>query len=118
MLLTILIGIHVLVVALARTAVQSAADAGLSAAQAAEVDARQSEGEDAARRALAGASPSVRASGDPRVTVEPERGSVRVVVVGSVYSPVLRELHVRAVACGPLDSVPASQLTATDAWRC
>lgn len=118
MLLTVLIGIHVVVVALARTAVQSAADAGLSAAQAAEVDAREREGVAAAVRALAGASASVAATGDPVVTVEPERGSVRVVVVGGVNTPALGELHLRAVACGPLDNVPASQLTATDAWQC
>lgn len=117
-LLTILIGIHVLVVALARTAVQSAADAGLSAAQAAETGARQREGVDAAWRALAGASASVAATGAPVVAVEPERGTVTVSVVGGVYTPVLGQLHLHAVACGPLDSVPAARLTATDAWQC
>ena len=114
-LLTILIGIHVLVVALA---VQSAADAGLSAAQAAETGARQDEGVAAAWRALAGATASVAATGDPIVTVEPERGTVTVSVVGGVYTPVLGQLHLHAVACGPLDNVPAARLTATDAWQC
>ena len=118
MLLTILIGIHVVVVALARTAVQAAADAGLSAAQAAEMDARANEGAAAARRALAGATASVAPARAPIVTVEPDRGSVRVIVVGEVNTPALGRLELHAVACGPLDNVPASQLTATDAWQC
>ena len=117
-LLTILIGIHVLVVALARTAVQSAADVGVSAAQAAGPGARESEGEVAARLALAGARGSVAETGVPVVIVEPERGSVTVWVFGGVKTPVLGTLQVTAQACGPLDDVSASQLTAAAAWRC
>lgn len=117
-LLTILIGIHVVIVALARTAVQSAADAAVSAAQAAEPLARESEGVLAARLAMAGARASVSETSLPVVTVEPERGSVTVAVFGGVISPVLGTLHLTGQACGPLDDVPAAQLTATDAWRC
>ena len=117
-LLTIMIGIHVLVVALARTAVQSAADAAVSAAQAAGEGFRESEGVRAARRAMAGASGSVSETVLPVVTVEPERGSVSVVVYGGIISPVLGELHLTAQACGPLDDVPAPELTVIDAWQC
>ena len=117
-LLTIMIGIHVLVVALARTAVQSAADAAVSAAQAAGEGFRESEGVRAARRAMAGASGSVGATFPPRVTVDAERGSVAVVVYGGIISPVLGELHLTAQACGPLDDVPAPELTVIDVWQC
>ena len=117
-LLTIMIGIHVLVVALARTAVQSAADAAVSAAQAAGEGSRESEGVLAAQLAMAGASASVSATLLPVVTVEPERGSVAVVVYGGIISPVLGTLHLTARACGPLDDVPAPELTVIDAWQC
>lgn len=117
-LFTVLVGIHVLVVALARTAVQSAADAAVSAAQVAGDGHRVSEGLLAAQLAMAGASSSVSETHLPVVVVEPERGTVSVSVVGGVYTPVLGLLHVTARACGPLDDVPAHRLTATDAWEC
>ena len=117
-LLTILIGIHVLVVALARTAVQSAADVAVSAAQAAGDGQRESEGLLAARLALAGASSSVVATHQPVVVVERERGTVSVAVFGGVYTPVLGILYVTGRACAPLDDVPVYQLTAPDAWEC
>ena len=117
-LLTIMIGIHVLVVALARTAVQSAADAAVSAAQAAGEGFRESEGVRAARRAMAGASGSVSETVLPVVTVDAERGSVAVVVYGRIISPVLGEMFLTAQACGPLDDVPAPELTVIDAWQC
>lgn len=118
MLLTILIGIHVVVVALARTAVQSAADSAVAVAQAAAKEEREAEGVLAARRALAGARASVRETRPPVVTVEPERGSVEVLVFGGVRTPVLGAVLLTARACAPLDDVPAGQLTATDAWEC
>ena len=117
-LITIMIGIHVLVVALARTAVQSAADSAVSAAQAAGEGSREREGVRAARLAMAGASSSVSETRLPVVTVEPERGAVAVVVYGGVISPVLGTLHLTARACGPLDDVPAPQLAVIDAWHC
>ena len=117
-LLTVLIGIHVVVVALARTAVQSAADAAVGAAQVAGEDARRREGLLAARLALAGAGASVRETRPPVVTVDPDGGSVAVLVFGGVNTPVLGTLHVTARACAPLDDVPASQLTEPDAWAC
>ena len=117
-LLTVLIGIHVVVVALARTAVQSAADSAVSAAQAAAAGEREAEGVLAARLALAGARASVRETRLPVVTVESERGSVAALVFGGVNTPVLGTLHLTARACAPLDDVPAAQLTAADAWEC
>ena len=117
-LLTILIGIHVVVVALARTAVQAAADSAVAVSQAAAADDREAEGVAAAQRALAGARASVRETRPPEVTVEPERGSVEVLVFGGVNTPVLGTLNLTARACAPLDDVPAAQLTASDAWEC
>ena len=129
--ITILLGIHVVIVAMARTAVQSAADAAVAAAQAAgpgtrECDgdtttmetARQCEGELAARLAMAGAASSIIETRPPAVAVESERGSVTVVVFGGTISPLLGGLELTAQACGPLDNVPASELTGTDIWQC
>ena len=128
---TILIGVHVVLVAMARTAVQSAADAAVAAAQAAgpgpqECDgdtttmetARECEGILAARIAIAGARSSIIETRPPAVAVESERGSVTVLVFGGTISPVLGGLELTGQACGPLDDVPASELTGTDIWRC
>ena len=129
--ITILLGVHVVIVAMARTAVQSAADAAVAAAQSAgpgksECDgdttttetARQCEGELAARLAMAAAATSIIETRPPAVAVESERGSVTVVVFGGTISPLLGGLELTAQACGPLDNVPASELTGTDIWRC
>ena len=129
--LTILLGIHVVIVAMARTAVQSAADSAVAAAQAAgpgprECDgdtmttetARECEGQLAARLAIAGAASSIIETRPPAVAVEPERGSVTVVVFGGTISPLLGGVELTAQACGPLDDVPASELTGSDVWRC
>lgn len=122
---TILLGIHVIVVALARTAIQSVADAAVAAAQAAGpgVDGsgepfRVTEGVLAARIAIAGAKSSIIETRPPAVIVEEERGSVTVLVFGGTISPILGGMELEAQACGPLDDVPASDLTAADAWRC
>ena len=118
MLFAILIGVHVPIVAMARTAVQSAADAGVAAAQTAGDGSRESEGILGARIAMAGARGSVAETRLPAVLVEPERGTVRVIVYGSAISPVLGNMEFRARSCGPLDDVPASQLVGTDIWEC
>lgn len=117
-LLTIMIGLHVVLVSMARTAVQSAADAAVSAAQAAAPDVRESEGILAARLALAAASASAAETRLPEVTVEPERGSVTAVAFGGVRSPVFGILHLTAQACGPLDDLRLSEITDDDAWQC
>ena len=129
--ITILLGVHIVIVAMARTAVQSAADAAVAAAQAAgpgesECDgdtttmetARQCEGELAARLAMAAAASSIIETRPPAVAVESERGSVTVVVFGGTISPLLGGLELTGQACGPLDDVPASELTGTDIWQC
>ena len=129
--LTILLGIHVVIVAMARTAVQSAADSAVTAAQAAgpgprECDgdtntmetARECEGQLAARLAIAGAASSIIETRPPAVAVESERGSVTVVVFGGTISPLLGGVELTAQACGPLDDVPASELTGSDVWQC
>lgn len=117
-LMTILLGIHMVIVGMARSAVQAAADAGVSAAQAAAVGEREAEGILAARLAMAGAQASIIETDLPAVIVEPERGSVTVVAYGGIISPLLGGMEFTAQACGPLDDVPASDLTAADAWRC
>ena len=128
---TVLIGVHVALVAMARTAVQSAADAAVAAAQAAgpgaqECDgdpltmetARECEGILAARIAIAGAKSSVIETKAPVVAVESERGSVTAVVFGGTITPLLGGLEITGQACGPLDDVPASELTGTAVWQC
>jgi len=129
--LTILIGIHVVLVAIARTAVQAAADAALVAAQGAgtgdqECDgdtattetARQCEGILAARIAMVGASSSIFESRPPAIVVEPERGLVTAIVFGGTITPVLGGLEFIGQACGPLDDIPPSELTGMDVWQC
>ncbi len=125
-LFTILLGVHVIVVALARTAIQGAADAGVSAAQAAGpgVDVgtgeafRVTEGVLAARIAMAASKSSILETRPPVVIVEEDRGSVTVLIFAGTISPILGGVELEAQACGPLDDVPANQLTAADAWRC
>ena len=118
-LITIMIGIHVLVVALARTAVQSAADSAVSAAQAAGEGFRESEGVLAARLAMAGASSSVSETLLPVVTVEPERGSVAVVVYGGIISPVLGDSVPDGTGVRPpRRRARARARPLIDAWHC
>ncbi len=129
-LFTILLGVHVVVIAMARTAAQSAADAALSAAQVAgpgdqECDGvvrpvRECEGMLGARLAMAAAKSSIVETRPPAVVVESERGTVTVLVFGGTITPLLGGVELTAQACGPLDDVPAWQLTAAagDVWRC
>lgn len=127
----VLIGIHVVILAMARTAVQSAADAAVAAAQAAGTDERdcdgdmatsetaaECEGAFAARIALAASRASVIETRPPAVAVLGERGIVSVIVFGGTISPVFGGLEITAEACGPLDNVPASELAGTDIWQC
>ena len=129
--ITILLGVHVVIVAMARTSVQSAADAGLVAAQAAgtgpaECDgdpstaetAGECEGVLAARLALVAARGSVVETRLPAVVPELDRGSVTVLVFGGLISPLLGGVELTARACGPLDDVPAQQLVGSDVWEC
>lgn len=115
---TVLLGVHILVVALARTAIQSAADTGVSAAQVAGTGFRVDEGVRAARIAMAGARSSAIQTRLPEVVVKEEQGVVEVRVFGGVFSPILGSVKLVARACGPLDDVPAERLTDADSWQC
>ena len=85
---TILIGVHVMMVAIARTAVQAAADAADGTAQVAAPDDRADEDVPGARIALAAARSSVVETRLPAVAAEPERGQVQVLVFAGIISPV------------------------------
>lgn len=126
----VLVGIHVVILAMARTAVQSAADAAVVAAQAAgpgmsECDddettetARECEGALAARIAMAASRNSIVETRPPAVDERPEQGIVRVIVFGGTISPVFGGIEVTAEACGPLDNVAASELASPERWQC
>lgn len=127
----VLIGIHVVILAMARTAVQSAADAAVAAAQAAgtgpsecsgdnmnDETAAECQGALAARIAMAASGASVIETRQPAVAVLKDRGIVSVIVFGGTISPVFGGLEITAEACGPLDNVPASQLSSPDRWQC
>ncbi len=127
--LTILIAVHVVIVAVARSAVQSAADRALAAAQSAHPDDvdcdgvtrpdRECRGILEARLAMLAARGSVIETRLPTVAVQEERGTVTVLVFGGIISPVLGGIELTGQACGPLDSVSVSELTAgSDLWRC
>lgn len=130
MFLTVLLGVHIVIVAMARTAVQSAADAALAAAQAAGPGSTTCDGATrtarecgaivAARLAMAGAASSILETRPPVIALATERGTVSVLVFGGTISPVLGGVEVTGEACGPLDDVPPSELTAgsADIWRC
>lgn len=115
---TILIGIHVIVVALARTAVQAAADAAVNAAQSAIPADRVAEGVLAARIALAAASSSAVETRPPAVVVENEQGQVQALVFAGTISPIFGGVELSALACGPLDDITTSALSSAEAWQC
>ena len=131
-LLTVFIGVHVVLISVSRSSVQWAADAAVAAAQAAgpgvdgggEIEpgvtgsARQCAAIFANSRAYVYAGGSVAMSDLPRIEVDTERGIVHVISLGITMSPVFGPLYLQASACGPLDDVPLTQLSATTAWRC
>ena len=142
--LTILIGIHVVLVSMARAAVQSAADRAVAAAQSAgpgpepvAVDCDQDGNPDddgdgnpdpdtvrecagilEARVAMIGASGSVLETRLPAVVVQEDRGTVTVLVFGGVISPVLGGIELTGRACGPLDDAGVAAVSSPDMWRC
>lgn len=120
MFLTILIGVHVLVVGMARTALQFAADSAVAAAQVATTGEREAEGVLGARLAIAANDSSVAETQAPEIIVEEERGVVTALVFGGTISPLLGGVELTAVACGPLDNVPAADLADPNAtvWEC
>lgn len=116
--ITILLGVHVIVVAMARTAVQAAADAAVNAAQNAAPDDRESEGVLAAQFALIAAASSAVETRPPAVVVEAERGQVQALVFAGTISPIFGGVELSALACGPLDDITTSALSSADAWQC
>ena len=130
-LFVVLLGIHILIITMARTAVQAAADSAVSAAQAAGPGERDCYGDPlilepnreceavlAARMSMDAASTSVTETRRAWVTIEGDRGQVTVLVFGSTRSPIFGQINLNAQACGPLDDVPASELTGTGIWQC
>ena len=134
-LLTILIGVHVVLHSVATTAVQTAADHGVVAAQAAALGPmtscpplidpasgspasgpRQCQGGFATWAALNAATSMVRQTQLPAVTVD--SGIVSVVAFGSIMSPVLGPIEVVGRACGPLDLVAGNMPTSADPSAC
>ena len=114
---TIFVAVHMLVVSLARTAVQNAANYAVAGAQAAPAGSRENEGELAAWLSMKAASNSVSILRPPEVLVEQDRGLVTALVSGVAISPLTR-VEVVGLACGPLDTVPMHLLTKPDAWKC
>lgn len=122
-LLTILIGLHVVLMSVGRTAVQAAADRGVTAAQAAPVGGQgcgditrggrtvspetpqECEGVIATLQALDSSGAMVRQAGPPDVEVDEAAGVVQVLAHGAVLSPVFGQIEIIGYACGPLDLV-------------
>ena len=133
-LFTILIGVHVVIVGVARTAAQSAADRAVAYAQVAGPDPipftvdcdgdpsdtdslRECQGIIGAQRALAALPGFVYWNRPAAVRVQPERGTVHALVFVKTLSPVFGSVELSGFACGPLDDVPISQIS-PDAWQC
>ncbi len=115
---TVLIGVHLIVIAMARTAIQSAADAAVIAAQEATPGTREAEGILAARISLTVSHSTVRETRPPAIIVEGGRGVVQAVVFAGTISPILGEVGLTALACGPLDNLTSTELTNTSPWQC
>lgn len=143
MLLTILIGVHVVLHSMAITAAQAAADSGVTAAQNAPLGAavnlalcppltdlttgiealppfseRQCQGGSATWTAMRAAASMVGQPKPPAVVVDDDAGVVTVVTFGSIISPVLGPIEVTGIACGPLERVTGDGPTSADASAC
>lgn len=138
-LITILIGVHVVLHSMATTAVQAAADRGVTAAQAAPLGSpascppltdltsgglavpnseRQCQGGFATWAAMNASTSMVQPWQPPAVVVDDEAGVVSVFAFGSIVSPVLGPIEVVGYACGPLDLVPGHVPTSADPSAC
>lgn len=139
-LLTILIGVHVVLDSMARSATQSAADYGAAAAKAvlpgssscgnltpsyAPASEPECQGVLAAQRSMWAATASVTQTRLPTVVVDQPAGVVRVTTFGGWISPVLGTVEVRGTACVTLDHVgvpiqvpPGSPTPPTATFQC
>ena len=115
---TIFMGVHLVIVAMGRTAVQSAADAAVIAAQSAFASEREAEGRLAARISLVASSSTVIETRPPAIIVEEGRGVVQALIFASTISPIMGEVELTALSCGPLDNLTAAELTESDPWTC
>lgn len=92
--------------AVARTAVQAAADAADGAAQIAAPGDRTDKGATAARIASATAhSPIIKTR--PPAAAEPERGQAQILAFAGIISPAFGGAELSPRACGPLDDITA-----------
>ena len=127
--LVVLIGVHVITVSMARTAVQSAAEQGAYAAQSAPDGSpscgqlggglyptvvlnnqRECEGTLAATAVMNASASMVRMSRLPHVHTDDDAGIVSVVTFGTVVLPVLGVVNVVGRSCGMLEYVaPVAQ---------
>lgn len=137
-LLTILLALHMTLFAMARTAVTTAADAGLIAAQGtppgdpgcgswadpvtgetvAPDDARACEGVLAAWEAMLANDAMVTYAGPAEVGVNETASVVWVLTRGAVHSPVFGFMEVIGRACGPLDETQIGGLAQADPEGC
>ena len=137
-LLTILIGVHVVLFSIASTAVQAAADRGVTSAQSAPLgpsscgtltepfsgltvtpaNEQECQGVFATWDAMNASTGMVHQSRPPAVTVDAGAGVVSAAAFGVVFSPVLGAIEVTGVACGPLDLTEGGQPTRADASVC
>ena len=139
-LLTILIGVHMVLFSIASTAAQAAADFGVTAVQSVPpgnavlagtcppltdlatgneiqpTTERECLGGLAIRLVMDASTSMVRQSQPPTVTVD--GGVVSVVAYGSIISPVLGYIEVAGTACGPLDLVAGDMPTTADPSAC
>lgn len=131
-LLTILIGLHVVLVSIGRTAVQAAADRGVTAAQSAplglgecdallgapEIGIRECEGVISTQQALQASGSMVRRTRPPDIDVDETAGIVTAVAHGAVISPIFGAIEIAGYACGPLDLVEDGTPSRADASTC
>ena len=135
-LLTILIGLHVVLMSIGRTAVQAAADRGVTAAQAAQIGPstcgtfgfggrtitpageRECAGALAAQSAVNASGAMVLPLQPPLVGVDDSAGVVWVAAYGAVLSPVFGPIEVSGYACGALDLVADDRPSRADLSSC
>ena len=135
--LTVLIGVHVILVSIGRTAVQSAADRGVLAAQTALIgasncgdiggglygsytpaDQRECEGIVAAVTAMSATASMVEVPRLPYVEINDEAGVVSVITWGAVVMPILGVVEIVGRSCGPLEFVKAGTPSRGDFSAC
>lgn len=134
--ITILIGLHVVLLSIGQTAVRAAADRGVTAAQTAQIgaatcgtigvgghtvtptSARECEGVIATLSVLNASGAMVHQTEPPSVSVNEAMGVVAVGAFGAVVSPIFGPIEIVGYACGPLDLVEGTAPSRADASAC